>query len=371
MRQARKSTRRYGAGSVFPVGDRWRAQWELPREGKRRRRQLVADTEAEAWKRMREAQRAEGRSSSGSRRSTESVGAYLERWLADVVRKTRRERTLVGYRQILTAFARQYGERDLGTLSAHEVQTYLNGMDRHPRTVRHHAAALRTAFAYAVRRGILDRNPAADLDLPTVPRVERIPLSASEVRQLLALEDDLQALWTTAAWTGMRQGELLGLRWEDVSLDQASLVVRSSLSRLPGKRGTRYVLTEPKTRRSRRTVPLVPAVVEALRPLRKAYLASPPSEDQNLVFATANGSPLDGTIVARRFQAALARAGVRRVRFHDLRHGFVSLMLEAGVDLATISTLVGHSNIGTTVDLYGHLTETHKRTAIDKLARLA
>jgi integrase len=168
----------------------------------------------------------------------------------------------------------------------------------------------------------------------------------------------------------MRQGELLGLRWEDVSLERSSLVVRSSLSRLPakpGRRGTRYVITAPKTERSRRTVALRPEVVAVLRELRKEYLRHPPALDQGLVFATPSGSPLDGTAASRRFSDALVRAGLPRVRFHDLRHGAASMLIERGVDLATVSAILGHSNIGTTVDLYGHLTETHKRDAMLRL----
>ncbi len=371
----------YGAGTVFPV-ERIRdgkpvtvyvAMWERPREsGQRRRGTRVADTEAAAWKRMREAQRTEGRSSSRSPRRTESVGQFLDVWLRDVVARTRRERTLMGYRAIVAALVPDV--RDMGTGDprlSHVLQAWLNSLDRHPRTVHHYAACLRTAFAYAVRKGMMERNPAADLDLPGIPRTERIPLTGAELRAFVdAVEGPLAPLWITAAWTGLRQGELLGLRWEDVSLDRAMLVVRQSLTRLPSQRSggpVRYVLTEPKTDRSRRTVALVPDVVEALRSIRKAYLAEQPPLDQNLVFATPSGSPLDASWVNREFTRALGAAGARRVRMHDLRHGTASLLIERGVDLATISAILGHSNIGTTVDLYGHLTEQHKAAAMARL----
>lgn len=373
----------YGAGTVFPV-TKIRdgkpvtvhvGQWERPRiEGKRRRGSVSGATAAEAWRLMRAAQRAEGRSSR-SPHSTESVGAYLERWLRDVVRQTRRERTLVGYRSILRGLPDGLVAADLhGPHLGHEIQVWLNVLDRHPRTVHHYAACLRTAFAYAVRKGLMDRNPAADLDLPAIPRTERIPLTSAELRTFLALvEGPLASLWVTAAWTGLRSGELLGLRWEDVSLERAMLVVRQSLTRLPGRTPSaplRYVLTEPKTDRSRRSVPLVPDVVAVLRPMRKAYLRQPPTLDQGLVFATEAGSPLDGPWVSRQFMLALARAKMRRVRLHDLRHGTASLLIEAGVDLATVSAILGHSNIGTTVDLYGHLTESHKVAAMARLTEV-
>lgn len=362
--------RRYGSGSVFPSKGKWLAQWELPREdGKRRRRQLTADSEAEGWRRMRAAQRTEGQSSSRSRQRTESVGAFLDRWLADVAPQKRRERTVVGYRAILAVVPATVRDAGIGDGALpHLLQVWIGSLDRHPRTIAHYAAVLRTAFGYAVRKHMIAINPAADLDLPAIPRTDRIPLTADELRAFLgAVEGPLAPLWITAGWTGLRQGELLGLRWEDVSLDRATLIVRHSMSRLPGKKGTRYVLTDPKTERSRRTVPLLPAVVEALRPLRKAYLRQPPELDQGLVFATPSGSPLDASRVSLEFGRALAATGTRHVRFHDLRHGTASLLIEKGVDLATVSAILGHSNIGTTVDLYGHLTETHKRTAMAKL----
>jgi integrase len=367
--------RRYGDGSVFQRSrdGKWVATWEVGEDGKRRRRSVVADTAGAAIRRMREAQRSGASSNSVSRPRIGSVGEYLDRWLVEVVRRTRRERTFVGYRSIAEGLPPAFLATDLADLEPHDVQVMVNGLDLAPRTVSHYAAMLRTAFAYAVRRGIIDRNPATDIDLPAIRRTERIPLTAAELRTFLdaSREDPLYPLWATAAWTGMRQGEILGLRWEDVSLTRANINVRTSLSRLPPKRrtdkGWRYELTEPKTNRSRRLVPLVPAVVDALTPMRKAYLASPPPLDQGLVFATPAGSPLDGPTITRLFQAALRKAGVRVVRFHDTRHGAASMLIELGVDLATVSAILGHSNIGTTVDLYGHLTESHKRSAMARL----
>lgn len=155
-----------------------------------------------------------------------------------------------------------------------------------------------------------------------------------------------------------------------MNLDRASLVVRGSLARLPGPKGTRYVITEPKTPKSVRTVPLLPDVVDVLRELRKAQLERPGKLDQGLVFCTEAGSPLDAGNVTRWFTAAVKRAGLPAVRFHDLRHGAATLLIERGVDLATVSAILGHSNIGTTVDIYGHLTEGHKVAAMARLVEV-
>jgi integrase len=171
----------------------------------------------------------------------------------------------------------------------------------------------------------------------------------------------------------MRQGELLALRWQDVNLERASLVVRGSLARLPGPKGVRYVITEPKTDRSRRTVPLVPEVVAVLRTLRKAQMDAKRPQgyvDQGLVFCTAYGSPLDAAKVSRLFTRAVVAAGLPKVRFHDMRHGAASMLIEKGVELATVSRILGHSNIATTMDTYGHLSEGHRAAAMARLVEV-
>lgn len=369
---------RYGAGTAYQRSrdGKWVVAWEAPRvDGKRRRRSVVGDTEAQAWARMYEVRSAEARSSSSSRQATagETVGEFLDRWLSDVIAPTRRERTLWGYRAIVEALRPAIGSIRLAKLTTRDVQRAIAGRDLAPQTIRHYAACLRGAFTYAVRHGLMERNPAADLVLPAVRQADRVPWTSAELRAFLAAipeDDELAPLWITAAWTGMRQGELLGLRWQDVDLDRGSLVVRRSLARLPGPTGTRYVLEEPKTERSRRTIPLTPATVAALRELRKRQLSAPRKLDQGLVFATPAGSPLDAARVSIRFRRAVETAGLRLIRFHDLRHTAASLMIEAGIDLATISRILGHSTIATTADIYGHLTESGKRAAIDRFAEV-
>jgi integrase len=323
---------------------------------------------------MRKRQR-EAKPSSRSRPRTESTAAYLDRWISDVVTPTRRERTMTGYRAIVRHASDELGAIDLARLTPHDVQAYINGLIVEPQTVRHYATCLRSAFSYAVRRGILPTNPAADLDLPRVPRRDFVALTPEEVRQLIDHKHPLQPLATVAAYTGLRMGELLGLQWSDVDLERASLVVRRSLSRLPRriehgepKGRTRFALVEPKTERSRRTVPLAPRAVAALRAQRVAQLETLDRKDQGLVFDRPNGSPVDASVVSRVFPKYCKAAGVRKVRFHDLRHTAASLMLMSGTDLKTVSEILGHSTITTTADTYGHLTEQHRRQASDRLA---
>ena len=161
----------------------------------------------------------------------------------------------------------------------------------------------------------------------------------------------------------MRQGELLGLRWVDVNLDAGTLRVEHSL-----QRGTR-TLAAPKTHRGRRLLQLAPFVADALREHRRRQMVGQ-GDAWSLsghVFTTDKGTPLDTRNVTRYFQLALARAGLPHQRFHDLRHAAATVLIEQGVDLAIVSRMLGHSDLATTADVYGHLTDRMLQTAADRM----
>ncbi|MDP9472844.1 MAG: tyrosine-type recombinase/integrase, partial [Chloroflexota bacterium] len=161
----------------------------------------------------------------------------------------------------------------------------------------------------------------------------------------------------TPLTTGMRQGELLGLRWEDVSLDEGKLVVRRALQR---QRSAGLVFVQPKTGRSRRTILLSQRAVTALRHHRKLQLqtrlaASNEWQDQGLVFANATGGPLDPSWQTATFKETLAKADLPSLRFHDLRHTAATLLLGQGVHPKVVSEMLGHTTITLTLDTYSHL----------------
>lgn len=154
----------------------------------------------------------------------------------------------------------------------------------------------------------------------------------------------------TALSTGLRQGELLGLQWEDIDLVTATVTVRRQLQR--------GVLVEPKTSKSRRTLGISPQLVEALRQHRLTQRPLSP-----FVFASATGGPLDSTNVTHRFQARLHEAGLPRMRFHDLRHGTASLLLAEGVNPRVVMEQLGHSQISLTMNTYAHVLPALQREA--------
>jgi integrase len=164
----------------------------------------------------------------------------------------------------------------------------------------------------------------------------------------------------------MRQGEMLGLRWQDVDLDGGTLRVRHQMQRVNGK----LQLVEPKTKKSRRTVALPAIVVAALRAHRERQTfekrwAGTRWQERGLVFTTTIGTPLDNSNVVHGFQKLLAAHGMRKQRFHDLRHCAASLLLAQGAGLRTVMDVLGHSTITLTANTYGHLTDETRRVAAD------
>ncbi len=173
-------------------------------------------------------------------------------------------------------------------------------------------------------------------------------------------EDPWWALWITAFHTGMRQGELLGLRWQDVDTAKRVIHVRKTLVRI----GRQYLPGEPKTERSRRDVPMTAAVADALTELRRTQMATPGRTEQGLVFSGPLGGPLANFEVTKRLQALCREAKVPEHRFHDIRHSFATRLLERGARIDTLQRLLGHSTITTTIGIYGHVTEDDKRAAV-------
>ena len=229
--------------------------------------------------------------------------------------------------------------------------------DLSPTTVRYAYAVVRIALGRALKSGRVVRNVATLVDPPARNRREPKPLTAEQARALLSAtaDDRLGPLWAVAIATGLRQGELLALRWQDVDFEGATLTVRHTLHR-----GTRE-LAEPKTERARRTLRLGADALATLREHRRRQLeeriaAGPRWRDDGMVFASGIGTPLDARNVTRALADALRRTGLPPQRFHDLRHAYTTLLLEAGEDLAVVSRTLGHADLSTTADIYAHLT---------------
>jgi integrase len=306
-----------------------------------------------------------------------TVGAFLERWLDLSIASSVRASTHRRYAQIVrTHLVPALGRIQLRKLEVHHVQLLLNARlaaGLGPRTVHHLRAVLRGALNQAQREGHVARNVAALTHGPRVPHREVQPLDPEQTRRFLnaAAGDPLEALYVLAITTGLRQGELLGLQWEDIDLEAQTLRVRQAVQRVGGK----LVFVEPKTRQSRRSVPYPPMAAIALkthrtRQIEDRLFAGPRWREYHLVFASSIGTPLDGTNVTHRLRRLLQNHGLPRQRFHDLRHTAASLLLAQGVHPRVVMELLGHSQISLTMNTYMHVIPTLERDAADRIEAL-
>jgi integrase len=229
-----------------------------------------------------------------------------------------------------------------------------------------------------MRWELLSRNPVTLTRSVRVPHSEAGWLTQEQARRLLDVvrSDRLEALFTVALGLGLRQGEILGLRWSDVQLEGGHLTVNHTLHWVRGATGARaqWVLAEPKSKLSRRTLPLPASVTSVLREhharqIQERLLVGSGWQNLAFVFTTESDAPLDGDHVRYALRTHLARAGLTTVTFHQLRHSAASLLIAQGVPLKVISEVLGHSTITITANTHGHLSDELWRGAADAMDR--
>jgi integrase len=305
-------------------------------------------TRAQAEARLRELMTETLVPASTERLTFEEAGRRYVRHLEEVMQ--RKPSTIQDYRIIVGRHLGPYfGSTEIARITPGDVATYIGAKRRAGlaiKTITNHLNFAHGVFAFAIRRGWVVRNPVAMTDRPPSPPADpdiRF-LDREELEALLrAATDDLlgptdHALWLTAAMTGLRQGELAGLRWRDVDWAARLVRVRRSYSR--GQ------WTTPKSRRSSRAVPMADRVAGELE---RHFQRSPYTHDDDLVFChPETGRPYDASKSRVRFKQALKRAGLRELRFHDLRHTYGTHMAAAGTPLRTLQGWMGHRDYKTT-----------------------
>jgi len=222
------------------------------------------------------------------------------------------------------------------------------------------------ALNQAVQWKLVPQNVAALTAPPKVEAYEARVLAVPEARRFLevARSDRLEALWRVGLSLGLRRGETLGLRWQDVDLHAATLRVAVNLQRIDGK----IVLVKPKTKESQRTLPLPASLVTALRQhkarqLEERLVAGPRWQDHGLVFCTSVGTPITPRNLLRSLQVVLNRAGLPHMRFHDLRHSCATLLLAQGEPVKVVQELLGHTDPRVTLGIYQHVVMEDRRHA--------
>jgi integrase len=299
-----------------------------------------------------------------------TVGAFLHRWL-DATRPAVAPSTLDVYEtQVRLHLIPHLGGVKLVALGPAHVQALLGTLERegaNPAGRQRAYRVLRQAMTQAVRWGLVMRNPTDAVKRPRAPRNEFRTLTAEEARTFLAAarEDRFHALYVLAITTGLRQGELLGLRWEDVDLTDGAVHVRRTLLELHGKLWD----GEPKTPGARRPVDLLAIATDALHAHHARMLAE--GHPHGRIFCDTDGGPVrKSNLVRRSFRPLLRRAQLPRIRFHDLRHTHATLLLQAGVHPKVVQERLGHSDIGLTLNTYTHVVPSMGRAAAVQLNAL-
>jgi len=292
-----------------------------------------------------------------------TLAEHLNNWLEGYVKTNCSLRTQDGYESIVrNHLIPALGHVQLKQLHPQLVQGYYGKACERlsARTVAKHHRLLSQALKYAVRQGYLSRNPCDLVDPPAWKGKVMRTLTPTEVEVLLKIAEDnyYYPVIYTAVSTGIRQAELLGLRWRDIDLDFLSI----SVSQVLYKRRGICQFKEPKTSHSRRRVAMTPKLALFLRKYKadRERLCHELGREltlDDLVFPSIEGKPLDPCVLTHNFTRIAKRAGLRGVRFHDLRHTFASLMLLRGAKPKVISEALGHSSVAFTMDVYSHIIE--------------
>ena len=368
--------RGHGEGSIYERNDgRWAASITL--EG-RKRKTFYGKTRKEVQEQLKTAlhQQQQGTLVTGPRQKVEQ---FLIHWLENIQKPTIRPRSYIYYRDLIHKHILPVlGRYQLPKLSPEHVealyaQKLKEGLSAS--TVHSIHTVLHKALNTAVRRHLLTRNVCEEVSLPRKTRYEIHPLMPEQVQQFLAALADhrLKALYILALATGMRLGELLGLKWQDINLAENALQVRRTLSYV---NNVGYSEHEPKTEKSRRSI-LLPAFVTAelkahrARQLEEKLKVGALWENKDLVFCNSMGGYLHPTSsIQKNFWAILKKAGLPRIRFHDLRHSAATLLLGMGVHPKIVQEILGHSNISMTMNTYSHVLPTMQKEAMEKINTL-
>lgn len=357
----------------------------LTPDGKRDRRHVTAKKRPEVVKKVRalEAQRDAGivlATGSGA----QTFGQWLDHWLAHIAPGRVRPSTLEGYESKVQVHIKPaVGHVQLERLQPEHLEAfYAAKIDEGaaPASVLVMHRIVSRALKVAEQRGRVARNVALLVEPPAAKFEEVVPLTAEEARKVLqaAAGKRNAARWSVALALGLRQGEALGTRWEDVDLEEGVYRVRQQLQRLayrhgcaatrcgepkpakcPQRRGG-LVLGAPKTARGKRNIGLPPQMIGALREhwqVQHAERLAAGSEwqDYGLVFAQLNGKPLDPKDDWEQWRDLLAAAGVRHARLHDARHTAATLLLAQGIPARVVMEILGHSTVAVTQNIYGHV----------------
>lgn len=371
-----------GEGSIRKRKDgRWEGRYTAghdPETGKAIYKNVLGKTQAEVKEKLKQAI-GETQALDITKAGKYTVGEWMEVWFQDYAKikvRPSSHQTYQGY--IHNHIQPNMGDIPLEKLTSLDIQKFYKKLltqgrvDRveakgqpkglSAKTVRNIHQILSSALKLAQEQRLILSSPAEGCALPRVEHQEMKTLTTVQLASFFreARDSGVFELYYLELATGLRRGELLGLKWEDIDLERGDLRVRRQVSRLNGE-----VVEAPlKTKNAYRTLPLAEDTVSVLREQRKKVGNSP------WVFPSPNGGPISPDSVLHMLHRVLKRAGLPKVRFHDLRHTFATLALQNGVDVKTVSGMLGHFSAGFTLDTYAHITSAAQRQAAQTMGNV-
>lgn len=376
----------HGSGSIRQRSDgRWEARFTYEDElGQPKRASVYGDTQRECRQKLTAALKAvdEGTYRKGGKRYT--VAEWMAEWISTYC-TTLKPMTVEDYQRKTEKYITpNIGAVRLSALTPMQVQRFCNRLSEgygdqkplSPKSVKNIHGILHSGLKQAVMAGVLASNPADNTRLPKVRKPELKPLMDDNITRFLEVikGDRFERLYIVDLFSGLRQSELLGLRWEDIDLEAGEITVRRQLQK--ERSGGHYLFVDETKNGKTRVVTIPPSVVKVLRQQRAAQaewkLAAGEawSNDYNLVFTDEMGGHLKHDTVYRHFKSLAKKIGMGETRFHDLRHSCAIMALQAGCSVKAVQEQLGHYSSAFTMDVYAAVSDTMKKDTQDRMEQL-
>ena len=372
--------RKNGQGTVRHRSDgRWEGRHIIgyDENGKAITKSVLAKTKLACIEKLKKLQSEHSEAEPDKLKSNMRFGDWMNYWYENHSKPTIRPSTQKSYEALINGHAIPgLGHIPLNKLTQADCQKFLNEMKNNgrkshrdtkgaamsERSVRLCHLVIRMSLDRAVKDGLIKKNPILGVKLPQAEQKEMKVLTKAEIQRFLiqAKEEGLYELFLLELTTGLRRGEILALTWSDLNFETGELHISKQATLVSGK----ITISEPKTKAAFRTIILPPVMVEVIREYQKDAFSP-------LMFPSRlkPDQPIDPGHIRKRLQVILERAGCKKVRFHDLRHTFATMSLEHGMDLKTLSTIIGHVSAKTTLNIYTHITSEMQENAAASIDR--